>query len=265
MNVRDHAYTGLAQKYREARPTYPRELTRLIADSARLAFEQPAPLLVDVGCGTGISTLALMEALPETCRIIGVEPNADMRAEAARAAPANRDVSFVAGSAQAIPVEDSRAALVTAAQAMHWFDRPAFYAEAARVLSSGGLLALFENNRNWRRSALLDQHEAFLEAHAHEKSGAAYSRFYRDHPYAQELFRAFGNVRAESFEWVRQVPVETFLTMAESSTIVQSALARTGYQEGLDMMKAYSGRHADDNGLLSLPYIAEVYLVYARA
>jgi hypothetical protein len=118
----------------------------------------------------------------------------------------------------------------------------------------------FENNRDWRRSALLDQHEAFLEAHARQKSGAAYSRFYRDHPYAQELFRAFGNVRAESFEWVRQVPVETFLTMAESSTIVQSALTRTGYQEGIGMMKAYSERHADPNGLVSLPYIAEVYL-----
>jgi ubiquinone/menaquinone biosynthesis C-methylase UbiE len=217
--------------------------------------------LVDVGCGTGISTFVLMEALPETCRVIGVEPNADMRAEAARAAPAGRDVSFVAGSAQAIPVADSRAALVTAGQAMHWFDRPAFYAEAARILAPGGLLAVFENNRNWRRSALLDEHEAFLEAHALEKSGAAYSRFYRDHPYAQELFRAFGNVRAESFEWVRHVPVETFLTMAESSTIVQSALARTDYQEGLGMMKAYAERHADQNGLVNLPYITELYLV----
>jgi ubiquinone/menaquinone biosynthesis C-methylase UbiE len=261
MNVRADAYTGLAQKYRESRPTYPAELTRMVADSARAALAQPAPLMVDVGCGTGISTLALIGMLPETCRVIGVEPNADMRAEAARAAPAGRDVSFVAGSAQAIPVEDSSAALVTAAQAIHWFDRPAFYAEAARVLAAGGVLAVFENNRNWRRSALLDEHEAFLETHAIEKSGAAYSRFYRDHPYAQELFRAFGNVRAEKFEWVRQVPVETFLTMTESSTIVQSALARTGYQEGLKMMRAYSERHVDQHGLVSVPYIAEVYLV----
>jgi ubiquinone/menaquinone biosynthesis C-methylase UbiE len=260
MNVRDNAYDGLAQKYRESRPTYPPQLIRLVADSAHAALQQPAPLLVDVGCGTGISTLALMEALPETCRVIGVEPNADMRTEAARGAPAGRDVSFVAGSAQAIPVEDHRATLVTAAQAMHWFDRPAFYAEAARILVPGGVLAVFENNRDWRRSALLDEHEAFLEAHAIEKSGAAYSRFYRDHPYAQELFRAFGNVRAEKFEWIRQVPVETFLTMTESSTIVQSALSRTGYQQGLGMMRAYSERHADQDGLLSLPYFAEVYL-----
>jgi ubiquinone/menaquinone biosynthesis C-methylase UbiE len=260
MNVRVDAYNGLAQKYSEARPTYPAELIRLVADSARSMPGQPAPLLVDVGCGTGISTRALMAALPETWRVIGVEPNADMRAEAAGAAPAGRDVSFVPGGAQAIPVEDSQAALVTAAQAMHWFDRPAFYAEAARVLAPGGTLAVFENNRDWRRSALLDEHEAFLEAHAVKKSGAAYSRFYRDHPYAQELFRAFGKVRAERFEWVRQVPVETFLTMTESSTIVQSALARTGYREGLEIMKAYAERHADQDRLVSLPYVAELYL-----
>jgi ubiquinone/menaquinone biosynthesis C-methylase UbiE len=265
MNVRVDAYNGLAQKYSEARPTYPAELIRLIVDSARAALAQPAPLLVDVGCGTGIATRALMEALPETCHVIGVEPNADMRSQAANAAPAGRDVTFVAGSAQAIPVEDSQATLVTAAQAMHWFDRPAFYAEAARILAPGGVLAVFENNRNWRRSALLDEHEAFLEAHAtDEKTGLAYSRFYRDHPYAQEMFRAFGNVRAETFEWVRQVPVDMFLTMTESSTIVQSALARTGYQEGLGMMRAYSQRHADPDGLVRLPYVAEVYLACRR-
>jgi len=260
VNVRVDAYNGLAQKYGEARPTYPAELIRLIVASARTALAQPAPLLVDVGCGTGIATRALMEALPQTCRVIGVEPNADMRTEATSKAPAGRDVTFVAGSAQAIPVEDSRGALVTAAQAMHWFDRPAFYAEAARVLGPSGILAVFENNRNWRQSALLDAHESFLEAHAIERSGAVYSRFYRDHPYAQELFRAFGNVRAEKFEWVRQVPVETFLTMTETSTIVQSALARTGYHEGLKMMKAYSERHADQDGIVSLPYVAELYL-----
>jgi hypothetical protein len=49
--------------------------------------------------------------------------------------------------------------------------------------------------------------------------------------------------------------------MAESSTIVQSALARTDYQEGLGMMKAYAERHADQNGLVNLPYITELYLV----
>jgi hypothetical protein len=31
-------------------------------------------------------------------------------------------------------------------------------------------------------------------------------------------------------------------------------------RKGLGMMKAYSGRHADKDGLVSLPYIAEVYL-----
>src|SRR5215470_8831470 len=110
MTVRDDLYTGLAQKYRDSRPTYPRDLISLVTDNARSVFEQAAPLLVDVGSGTGISTFALMEALPGTCRAIGVEPNADMRAEAARAAPAGRDVTFVAGSAQAIPVEDAEAA-----------------------------------------------------------------------------------------------------------------------------------------------------------
>ena len=41
-----------------------------------------------------------------------------------------------------LPLADGCASLVTAAQAAHWFDLPAFYAQARRVAAPGGILAL---------------------------------------------------------------------------------------------------------------------------
>ncbi len=85
----------------------------------------PGAVILDVGSGTGISTLALSRALPEGSVFLGVEPNVDMRAEAGANVPAGRNITFVAGAADNL--------LVAAGTAIHWFDRGKFYAEARRA------------------------------------------------------------------------------------------------------------------------------------
>jgi ubiquinone/menaquinone biosynthesis C-methylase UbiE len=159
----DHAFTGLAESYRKARPTYPPEMAEALVAFAHPTL-QPGAQVVDVGAGTGISTLALTRALPPGCAVIGIEPNDDMRAPARASLPAGANLTFSAGNAEKLPFDDGDVALVATGQAIQWFDRPKFYAEAARVLCPAGTLAIFENNRDWRNSALLDAHEDFLEA-----------------------------------------------------------------------------------------------------
>lgn len=46
-------------------------------------------------------------------------------------------------SAEAIPETSGSAQLITASQCAHWFDLNEFYAESERVLSPGGVLALY--------------------------------------------------------------------------------------------------------------------------
>ena len=67
-------FTGLANVYGQARPTYPLELLRWCLEQV------PCPqLIVDLGCGTGISTrLFATTGHP----VIGIDPNADMLATA---------------------------------------------------------------------------------------------------------------------------------------------------------------------------------------
>lgn len=259
LHVQEHAYTGLAENYQKTRPTYPIEMGQVIAAFAKHVLE-PGAIAIDVGSGTGLSTFFVAAALPADCIVMGIEPNADMRAQANAAIPPDRAITFIAGAADNLTVGNAQAALVTVGQAVQWFDRPKFYAEAHRALRRGGVIALFENNRDWRRSAFLEAHEAFLEAHAVRKDGSRYSRHYRDHPYAQELFRTFGNVTARQFEWERRMTQEAFLTMALSSTQVQATVERIGLDQATRLIGDYCGRFADPDGVLGVPYTTDLYM-----
>jgi ubiquinone/menaquinone biosynthesis C-methylase UbiE len=56
-------------------------------------------------------------------------------------ATARPNVQYVQAAAEQLQGDPGAADLVCAAQALHWFDRPAFYAQAARVLKPSGVLA----------------------------------------------------------------------------------------------------------------------------
>lgn len=50
-------------------------------------------------------------------------------------------INYAVAAAESSGLDDSSVDLVTVAQALHWFDIEAFFAEAARVLRRGGLLS----------------------------------------------------------------------------------------------------------------------------
>jgi SAM-dependent methyltransferase len=133
-------FSGLADAYAKNRPDYPAVAVEHII--ARCGLTGGA-LLVDVGCGTGIST-RLFAA--RGVHVIGVEPNDDMLA---RAEPAP-GVRYVKGTAEATGLDDGCAAAVLAAQAFHWFDAPAALREFHRILRPGGWVALMWNERDGR-------------------------------------------------------------------------------------------------------------------
>lgn len=116
--------------YARFRPEYPPSL------AAHLASISPSnTLAVDVGCGTGQLTRQLGEHFEA---VLGVDPSADQLA----IATPHRHVRYACAPAERLPVEDGSAALITAAQAAHWFDLPLFYAEVLRVSRPGAVVAL---------------------------------------------------------------------------------------------------------------------------
>src|SRR5215211_7533331 len=129
------AFAQAAEVYERARPDYPREAFD------GLALERGMHI-VDVGAGTGKFT---RELVTRGARVTAVEPVREMRDVLARVLP---DVEVLEGTAEAIPVGDGVADVVTVAQAFHWFDATRALPEIHRVLRRGGLVALVWNVRD---------------------------------------------------------------------------------------------------------------------
>jgi len=126
---RDH-FSAHADEYRVYRPTYPPELFAYLAAAA------PArDLAWDCGTGNGQAALGLAEHF---ARVVATDGSAKQIAEAR---PHPR-VEYAVTPAEECPLPDRTADLVTVAQALHWFDLDAFYAEVRRVSRPGGLLAV---------------------------------------------------------------------------------------------------------------------------
>ena len=126
-----------AGDYARYRPSYPAEAI----DAVFAGLGDPQKLTVaDVGAGTGISA-QLMAA--RGAKVIGIEPNAEMRAIATQAGIDVRDAK-----ADALGLPDASVDVVTCFQAFHWFANAASIAEFKRVLRPGGRIALVWNERN---------------------------------------------------------------------------------------------------------------------
>ena len=129
MNARfaDH-FSAVAADYASARPEYPDALFAWIASVA------PATTRAwEAGCGSGQASRGLAAHF---ARVYASDPSAAQIAQAR--GPAN--VTFAVEPAERCSLADASVDAVCVAQALHWFDRPAFFAECARVLRPGGVL-----------------------------------------------------------------------------------------------------------------------------
>lgn len=86
-------------------------------------------------CGNGQLTQLLAA---EFDAVVGLDPSADQIANVV----SNDRISYQCAPAEQLPLANGSANLITAAQAAHWFNLPAFYREARRVAAPSCVLAL---------------------------------------------------------------------------------------------------------------------------
>jgi ubiquinone/menaquinone biosynthesis C-methylase UbiE len=137
--IRESNYSrrGFAAHYDAYRPSPPQIVLDVLCRLARV--DRPS-LVVDLGCGTGLSTRAWAGRARRT---VGVEANPAMLA-AARAATRDWDVDYVEAYADATGLEDGSADIVTCAQSFHWMEPTATLAEVGRLLRAGGVFAAYD-------------------------------------------------------------------------------------------------------------------------
>jgi SAM-dependent methyltransferase len=124
-------FSETASTYAAARPTYPDALF------ARFAAVAPSlDLAWDCATGTGQAALGLARWFSR------VEATDASAVQIQNAKPHER-VRYSNALAEASGFPDAVFDIVSVAQALHWFDRPRFFAEARRVLKPGGVLAIY--------------------------------------------------------------------------------------------------------------------------
>jgi SAM-dependent methyltransferase len=121
----------VALGYASARPYLHPEVFARVRELVKPAA--PFRRALDVGCGTGLSSVALLDLAGE---VVGIDAALDMLRHARRA----RGVRYVASGAEALPFWEGRFDLVVACGSMDWVDRARFMPRAAELVPSGGWL-----------------------------------------------------------------------------------------------------------------------------
>lgn len=125
-----------AERFANGRPYFHPVIVRRIKEF--LSITKPLSSALDVGCGTGLSTIALKELAQNA---IGVDASAEMIA----LAPKENGVRYFVAPAESLPFEENEFDIITLSQVFHWLDRDKFLTEANRVLHSNGWLIAYDN------------------------------------------------------------------------------------------------------------------------
>ena len=136
-----------AERYERARPGYPPAAVAWLMEHLRI---KPGAVVVDLAAGTGKLTRLLA---PAGSTLLAVEPLGEMRRLLANLCPT---VPVAGATAERLPMRTGSVDAVSVAQAFHWFDADAAFAELRRVLRPGGRVGLIWNARD-RSVAWVDQ------------------------------------------------------------------------------------------------------------
>jgi len=130
MTFKDH-FSGHAPQYSRSRPDYPSTLFKWISRQCR-----EHALAWDCGAGNGQAARGLAEYFK---LVLATDASHSQLA----AASVGDQILLAVAKAEQAPLAPRSVDLVAAAQAVHWFDIPAFFTNVDRVLKPAGVLALW--------------------------------------------------------------------------------------------------------------------------
>ncbi len=150
-------FSNRVADYVRYRPTYPPAVLDLLRTECSLLASH---VIADIGSGTGILSKLFLE---NGNRVVGIEPNQEMRHAGEEFLSSFREFVSVSASAEASTLGDSAIDFITAAQAFHWFDPQAARREFARILKPGGWVVILWNDRRMEEAPLTSEYEGLLE------------------------------------------------------------------------------------------------------
>ncbi|HET7105775.1 MAG TPA: class I SAM-dependent methyltransferase, partial [Candidatus Acidoferrum sp.] len=174
-------FSNRVTDYVRYRLGYPAEILPLLQTWTSL---RPDHVVADIGSGTGLLSKLFLDF---GNRVLGVEPNAEMRAAGEEFLSEYPNFKSVAGSAEATTLPSGSVDFIAAGQAFHWFQMPVARNEFRRILKSGGRVLVIWNERLLDETAFLREYEALLN-----RFGTDYAKVSESYPRAEQMLEFYG-------------------------------------------------------------------------
>jgi SAM-dependent methyltransferase len=233
--------------YVKYRPSYPRAI---VDDLAAAGILSKNTMVADIGSGTGIFARMFLE---NGNQVIGVEPNAEMRAAGEKFLHGFEKFSSVNGTAETTSLPEGSADLVTAAQAFHWFDVPRAKEEFRRILRGQKWVVLVWNERKVEVSGFLIEYERLLKTHSPDYAKVDHRKV------TAEQMRAFlgDEMRMWQHENEQLLDFESMKGRVLSSSYAPKA-GQAGHEEVMAGLQTAFNRFARD-GHVTFSYETKIY------
>ena len=247
-------FSDRAEDYVKYRPHYSSDVVHALRQACGL---RPEHLIADVGCGTGLLAEIFLQ---HGNRVVGVEPNREMRQAGEEYLSAYPDFTMVDGSAEATSLPDASVDFVIAGQAFHWFQPSQTRVEFARILKPVGWAVLVWHDRDADSTPFLRSYEEFVRRHSTDydqvshkylASYAALERFFA--PDRMELIQQHNRQRLD-FDGLRG-------RLLSSSYIPKSG---ERYEAMSRELPQFFSSHATD-GHVVLEYDTKIYYGHLRS
>jgi len=137
-------FAGTARYYSQGRLPYSDTFPATLRDAFGL---DGRGRLIDVGCGPGTVAIPVAHLFEE---VVGLDPDADMVAEAARTAEAAgiTNCRWVCARAEELPAGLGSFRVATFAQSFHWMERERVAATILSMLEAGGAFVLVADTQH---------------------------------------------------------------------------------------------------------------------
>jgi ubiquinone/menaquinone biosynthesis C-methylase UbiE len=126
-----------AERYSKGRPDFHSNTIKHIKEYLHL--DKKLENALDIACGTGLSTKALLEI---ATNVYGTDSSQEMLNLASEPGK----IHYSMAPAEQQPFTENSFDLITVSSGVHWFDIDKFLAEANRLLKSKSWLVLYENH-----------------------------------------------------------------------------------------------------------------------
>ncbi len=174
-------FSDRVDDYVKYRPHYSHDVVDALREACGL---RPEHDIADVGCGTGLLAEIFLD---NGNRVVGVEPNREMRLAGEKYLAGRTNFAMVDGNAEFTTLPQASVDFVIAGQAFHWFRPPEARVEFARILKRDGWTVLVWHDRNLQDTPFLRAYDQFLRqystnyeqvTHKYLASYEALQRFY---------------------------------------------------------------------------------------